>query len=238
VKFSIAWAAAAAGILQFSFVASLLAQGAGGAPAASGAARGPITPVRPSGTNVAVIDISLVFEHFPGFQKKMEELKAQVEEFEGQMKAEGGKMMKMKEQLDEYTRGSDKYKELEEEMARKNSDMQIQVAKQRREFLEQEARIYFEAYGQVYREVSTLAERNDIKLVLRFSSEQMKPDDRNSVLTGVNRPVVYQRNLNITNLVIASLGGTPPPAGGSSKTPSAEMTDKVGPRGGGLPKQR
>lgn len=227
MKFSIAWAAAAAGILQFSFVASLLAQGAGGA-GASGVAR-PITPVRPSGTNVAVIDISLVFEYFPGFQKKMEDLKGQVETFEGQMKAESGQMLKMKEQLDDYTRGSEQFKQLEEQMARKNSEMQIKVAKQRREFLEAEARIYFDAYNEVFREVSTLAERNDIKLVLRFSSETMKPDDRNSVLTGVNRPVVYQRNLNITNLVITALGGTPPPA--KTTTDQGGVSD----RRGGIP---
>jgi Skp family chaperone for outer membrane proteins len=208
VKFSIAWAAVAAGFLPFCFAASLLAQGAGGAP--SGAARSvaPVAPVRPSGTNVAVIDISLVFENFPGFQKKMEELKGQVEAFEGEMKAEGAKMMKKKEQLDEYAKGSDNFKRLEEEMARTNSGMQIKVAKQRREFLEQEAKIYYEGYNEVLAAVSLLAERNDIKLVLRFSSEPMRADDRNSVLQSVNRPIVYQKNLNITNLVIQALGGS------------------------------
>lgn len=213
MKLSIAWAAVAASILQFLSIAPLLAQAPGAGPAASTASRGLVAPVtpRPSGTNVAVIDISLVFEHFPGFQKKMEDLKGQVEAFEGEMKAEGGKMMKMKEKLGEYAQGSENFKTLEEDMARKNSEMQIKVAKQRREFLEQEAQIYFDGYNEVYTAVSTLAERNDIKLVLRFTSDVMRPDDRASVLQGVNRPIVYQKNLNITNLVIVALGGTPPP---------------------------
>jgi hypothetical protein len=119
--------------------------------------------------------------------------------------------MKMKEKLGEYAQGSENFKTLEEDMARKNSEMQIKVAKQRREFLEQEAQIYFDGYNEVYTTVSTLAERNDIKLVLRFTSDVMRPDDRASVLQGVNRPIVYQKNLNITNLVIVALGGTPPP---------------------------
>ena len=67
--------------------------------------------------------------------------------------------------------------------------------------------------------VSTLAERNDIKLVLRFNSEAMKADDRNSVLQGVNRAIVYQKNLNITNLVVKSLGGEMANKSAGSGTP-------------------
>ena len=33
----------------------------------------------------------------------------------------------------------------------------------------------------------------------------MKPDDRNSVLAGVNRAVVYQQNLDITQLILQKL---------------------------------
>jgi Skp family chaperone for outer membrane proteins len=208
VKFSIAWAALAAGTLQFCFTASLLAQGNG----ADGGTRAPIAPaaVRPSGTNVAVLDISLVFEHFPAFQEQMTKLKSEVDQFEGFLKEEQKKLVEMREKLGNFEPGSKQFKETEEEMARANTDLRLKMEQQRREFLEREARIYFDGYAEVYNVVSTLADRNDIRLVLRFSSDSMKADDRGSVLQSVNRPVIYQKNLNITNLVIKGLGGKPP----------------------------
>lgn len=212
MKFSIAWAALAAGTLQFCLTASLLAQGNAGAAGGAAASR-PVAPVAPraAGTNVAVLDISLVFEHFPGFQEQMTKLKAEVDQFEAYLKDEQGKLVKMRDKLADYAAGSKEFKETEEEMARANTDLRLKMEQQRREFLEREARIYFDGYAEVYNVVQTLAERNDIKLVLRFSSESMKADDRGSVLQSVNRPVIYQKNLNITNLVIKALGGEAPP---------------------------
>lgn len=234
MKFSIAWAALAAGTLQLCFTASLLAQGNSGAAAGTGAAK-PVAPVAPraSGTNVAVLDISLVFEHFPAFQDQMTKLKAEVDQFEAFLKDEQGKLVKMRDKLGDYAAGSKEFKETEEEMARANTDLRLKMEQQRREFLEREARIYYDGYAEVYNVVTTLAERNDIKLVLRFSSDSMKADDRGSVLQSVNRPVIYQKNLNITSLVIKALGGTPPPPKPMFEEVSRRL-DK--PAGGAKPK--
>jgi Skp family chaperone for outer membrane proteins len=207
VKCSFAWAAVAAGTLQFSTAAApLLAQ----APAAPAPAARAIAPVaqRASGTNVAVLDISLVFEHYPKFQGQMQDLKKQVEEFEQTLRGEQQKMVKMRDDLQQYNPGSPDYKRVEQSMAEMQSTVQVKMAMQRKEFLEKEARIYFDAYNEVYQVVASLADRHDIKLVLRFNSEEMKPEDRGSVLQGVNRAVVFQRNLNITSLVVKTLGGS------------------------------
>ena len=234
MKFSIAWAALAAGTLQLCFTASLLAQGTGGPAGAAGAARTPVAPVAPraAGTNVAVLDISLVFEHYPEFQTQMTELKAQVDEFEAYLKKEQAELLKERDKLQNYAAGSKEFKELEEKMTHTNTALRLKMEQQRREFLEKEARIYFDGYSQVYNVVSTLAQRNDIKLVLRFSSDSMKADDRNSVLQSVNRPVIYQKNLNITNLVIDALGGSPPPP----KPAFEEVSKKERPATGARPK--
>ena len=85
--------------------------------------------------------------------------------------------------------------------------MQVKMAQKRQEFLEKEARIYYEAYSKVYDEVAKLAARNDIRLVLRFNSEEMKQDDRNSVLQGVNGRSCINRISTSPGLVVRSLGG-------------------------------
>ena len=113
----------------------------------------------------------------------------------------------MRDELQQLNQGSTLFKQKEEEMAKFQSDLQVKMALQRKDFLEKEARIYFNSYNEVLRVEEALADRNDIKLVLRFNADIMKPEDRGSVLQGVNRMVVFQRNLNITQLVITELNG-------------------------------
>ncbi len=92
----------------------------------------------------------------------------------------------------------------------------------RREFLEQEAKVYYGIYREIEDSVAVFAERNRIGLVLRYSGDEMKPDDRASVLQGVNRPVVFQRNLDITQHVLNQLNaGATMPAGAAGVAPPA-----------------
>ena len=58
------------------------------------------------------------------------------------------------------------------------------------------------------RVVAEIAEQYDLSLVLRFSRERMDPTDRTSVLAGVNRPVIFQKQLDLTPLVMKRLNGT------------------------------
>jgi Skp family chaperone for outer membrane proteins len=164
----------------------------------------PVAP-RPSGTNVAVIDIGQVFDKHPQFQAQMQGLKKEVEGLDAEMRGEQKRMLQMRDDLQSYTPGSPQYKAKEEEMARLQSDLNVKMALKRKEFVEKEARVYFETYNEVYELVAAVSDRNGIGLVLRFNSEDMKPEDRGSVLNGVNRAVVFQRNLNITKMIVDEL---------------------------------
>jgi Skp family chaperone for outer membrane proteins len=199
VKVTWALVASAACMLQLFIGAMPLFGQTGGAAAAR-----PIAPVaaRPSGTNVAVIDVGQIFDKHPQFQAQMMGLKKQVEDLDAFMRNEQKRMLQMRDDLQAFTPGSPQYKAKEEEMARLQSDLNVKMALQRKEFVEKEARVYFETYNEVYEIVASVADRNGIGLVLRFNSEDMKAEDRGSVLNGVNRAVVFQRNLNITKMVV------------------------------------
>ena len=222
----------AAGILQFSCTtAPLFGQLPGGAGTGA-AARPSIAPVaaRPAGTNVAVIDIGQVFDKHPQFQAQMQNLKKQVEELDAFLRGEQKRMITMRDDLQSYAAGSPQYKAKEEEMAHLQSDLQVKMALQRKDFVEKEARVYFDTYNEVYTIISEVADRNGIGLVLRFNSEEMKPEDRSSVLNGVNRAVVFQRNLNVTNMVVAEVLRRYPQSV-AEKTPAAAGTGATRPTG-------
>ena len=65
--------------------------------------------------------------------------------------------------------------------------------------------IYYNVYNEVLNEVALFAEQHGIGLVLRFNSEPIDANDRASVLEGVNRHIVFQKNSNITPNIIDRL---------------------------------
>lgn len=192
---------------------------AGAAPAAAAAP--------PAGTNVAVIDIAFIFKNHNKFKGEMEGMKGQIEQFEQSLKKDQADFEKRREQLQAYKPASPEFKALEEQLAKLSSELQVKMQLKRKEFLEQEAKIYFAVYNEIVERVATFADRNRIGLVLRYNSDEMDAQDRGSVLQGVNRPVVFQRNLDITDIILqaCNAGTTAPrssttgPTGGLSQPP-------------------
>jgi Skp family chaperone for outer membrane proteins len=193
----------------------------GARPAAPPAAAAPA----PAGTSVVLIDVAYVFKNHIRFNARMNEIKREIEQYDAFVREETKKLTTKKEQLTQFQQNSVEYKRLEEEGARLSADLQIKVQQKRKEFLEQEAKLYYDTYREVEQTVAVFAQRHRISLVLRFTGDDIKPDDRASILQGVNRPVVFQQGLDITESILAMLnppGQTVPPAGaGAPIAPSA-----------------
>ena len=205
-----------------------------GRPSAAPVAAAPA----PAGTSVAVIDIAYIFKNHVRFNGQMNDMKRDIEAFDATIRGEQQNFAKKRETLTQFSPTSDQYKKAEEELARIKSDLDIKVAVKRREFLEQEAKVYFNIYREIEEGVAVFSQRNGIRLVLRYSGDEMKSDDRASVLQGVNRPVVYQYGLDITTHILnqlnagatmpAGAGGVAPPATGS-QLPAERTSQRPGP---------
>jgi Skp family chaperone for outer membrane proteins len=178
------------------------------------AARPPQTaPATPSlgGTKIAVIDISYVFANNNRFKQLMEGMKKDVEAFEAELKQRGAQLQKKREQLLEHRPGSPDYKRIEGEIASIQAQTHAETQLKRSDFLQREAKIYYDVYREIVQEVSYFAQRHGIDLVVRFSSENIEADNRKSVLEGVNRAIVYQNRLNITYEISERLNQAAPP---------------------------
>ena len=204
--------------IMFCFVSAAVAQqgvpgGAPGIGGAPGGARPPAAapavstpaPQQPT-TQIVVIDIAKIFKKHHRFNQMMADIKKDIEDFDGYVKNETTKLKGMGEQLQAYRAGSLEYKAKEEEAARLTSDLQVKVGLKKKELLESEARVYYNVYRELEQKVAIFAQQNRIMMVLRFNSDDMKEDDRNSVLQGVNRAVVYYHpQLDVTELVLHEL---------------------------------
>lgn len=202
-----------AGVVLCAQVA--LAQvGGPGVPGARPAAAPAVAPAGPRVTpTIAVIDIAKIFKGHTRFNAMMGDIKKDIEDFDGIVKAETQKLKTMSEALQQYKAGSLEYRQREEEAARATSDLQVKVGLKKKELLESEARVYFQVYRELEQSVANFSNANQIQMVLRFNSDDMKEDDRNSVLQGVNRAVVYYNPmLDITGYILQDLNRLNPPA--------------------------
>lgn len=174
-----------------------------------------ITPARShaqsaAGTKVVVIDINSIFKNHQRFKGTMDDIKKEIAEFENYLRDQRTAITQQTERLKSLPQGTPEYQQLEEQIAQKHTNLQLETGRKRKEILENEAKVYYNAYKEIEEHVENFARQNGIALVLRFSSEDMDPTKRDSVLQGVNRAVVFQDRLNITSLIIDSLNRRTP----------------------------
>lgn len=165
----------------------------------------PVSAQTASAGNIAVIDIPVIFKNHALFKKQMDELKGEVDAAEQSLTQFRDQMKAMVDELQGYKSGTPEYKTLEEKIANLQADLQVKVGMQKKDFMEREARVYFNTYNQITETVSTFAQRHNISLVLRYNSNPIDPQNRQSVLEGVNRPVIYQNKIDITYDVLRIL---------------------------------
>lgn len=164
----------------------------------------------PAGANapkhgVAVVDISYIYKKHDRFRSTMEQMKKEMESIEQELKADRDKIAKEEEQRNAYNVGTPEYKQLDEEVARQKAEFNLKMTRLRKEFLEREAKVYYQTYLEVSDAVSYYAKRHDIGLVIRFNGEPADPNRREEVLRQINKPVVFQNQVDITPDILALL---------------------------------
>ena len=166
---------------------------------------GPATGTR-AGSDIALIDIGVIFKNHTRFKAHMADLQADMERAEQQMKKERDSLRALSEQLNAYKAGTVEYKQLEEEITKRSADLNVRFQLQKKEFAKTEAKTYYMVYQEIQQEVDGFAQANGIAVVLKFKSELADADKPDEVLTELNKPVIwYARGLDITPIILESL---------------------------------
>ena len=180
-----------------------------------GLAAGP-SYAQTGGTAVAVIDVPYIFKNHVRFKQQIEDIKKDIDAYKEVVTQQQTQLRTESEKLNQWKAGTKEYKDVEENIARMRVNFQLESAKRQKEFMEQEAKIYFNVYKEIEAAVADFAGRNRIGLVLRYSAEDMDPTKRESIMQGINKMVIYQNRLNITDIILDTLNrGTPQAAQGT-----------------------
>jgi len=191
-------------------------------PTAAAAGGGGTGAARTGGTpSVVVIDIGEVFKGHVGFNQQVEAIKKEMKDLEAWVQTEQKKVVDARAKLAEYNTTSPEYKKFEESVAHMQSDLQVAATLKQKAILEQEAKVYYSTYEEIYKQVEEFSDRYGISLVLRHSNVAIDPAKRDSVFRGLERNIIYQRNLDITQEVLSRVNRTSTaraPTGGAGGT--------------------
>lgn len=188
---------------------------------------------------VAIIDLSFVFKNHPGFQRRIEVLKTEVEAREADLRAVRDRIRTKAESLRDFQPSSADFKKLEAELTQMQADLQVQLQLQKKEFLERESKIYYEHYKEISDVVKFFAERNNIATVIRFNRDTADSADPSKVMQELNKVVVYHHpGIDITDIILeqvkrqAAVAGPGPgaPAGGAAAPRTGMVPGGVAPR--------
>lgn len=156
-----------------------------------------------SGGVVAVLDVKAVFDEHQRFQTQVNQIKQEIEGFEQSFVKQRDALIAEGKRLGEtFQVGTPDYKRTEADLARRASDLEVQRQLKQKEIIEKEARAYYDAYQEIIAEVAAFADQNGIALVLRYEGSAIDKDNRGDVIKGVNRYVVFQRNRDLTSVII------------------------------------
>ena len=164
----------------------------------------------PAGANaqkhgIAVVDISYIFKKHDRFRATMEAMKKEMTTPRPSSRPTATRFAQMEEQRNTFNAGSPEYKQLDEELARNMAEFNLKMTRLRKSFLEREAKVYYQTYLEVSDAVKYYAERHDIGIVIRFNGEPVDPNRREDVLREINKPVVFQNQIDITPDILALL---------------------------------
>lgn len=159
--------------------------------------------------NVVVVDMGRIFREHTAFKNAINSLQKEVEAFKGTIQQDRTTIQTESETLVAMDKSTPAFKAKEESLAKLAAEMQVNHKIKNREFMEREAKVYYQTYVQVLNTIQSFCRQNNVTLVIRFTSDPIDASNRTSVLAGVNNIVVYQDRRDITATIIETINGVP-----------------------------
>jgi len=156
-------------------------------------------------THVAVLDLGRVVNECDRFKKQQAELKREAAGLEEDLRVRQTEMTDLAKKLKDLKRGTPEYDGIEADLARKRADAQLFVAEQQKRMIQAEADLYSEVYTMIEQVVAKYAEAHAIRLVLRDNQPAEEAKTPQEVLRQINRAIVYQSGLDITDDIVKAM---------------------------------
>lgn len=156
-------------------------------------------------SNVAVVDFGYIFKNHQGLKQLSEALKAEQEDIGAKLQAEKKSLTSGAEKLKTLKAGSPEFKKLEEELVQREADLKVQASLQKKTIFEKDTQNMYRVLREVNEEIKAFAQKSNIAVVLQYSADPIDPANPNSVAGALSRGVVYQDQLDISDIILKEL---------------------------------
>jgi len=178
-------------------------------------------PAGPS-TGVRLVDLGAISKSSTRLKRDLESMKADYEATAVEMRKEGEEGNRMTEKVRAMPPGPER-KLKEQEILQKRAEYERHGKRVTDEFKEREAKVVYGLNRELKEEVARFAKSNGVDLVLRYEPTPTEMTDPRAILQEIQKPIVYQRDSDITPPVLDSLNRRTP-VGNSTARPPAGPT--------------
>lgn len=161
-------------------------------------------PAAPA-TRVALLDLARIFNNHEGFKRQSTVLRGEVEQAERQLKTRKAELQAAADALKALPSDSSQAKNLQEQITRDSAELTAHVEKQKKQFFEKEAAIYYECYREIMAEVERYSKQRGINLVMRFNGDAFNPADAQAIQKELNKAVLYHDGVDITDEILQAV---------------------------------
>lgn len=155
--------------------------------------------------DLAVVDLGLLFKKDVKFNEQMEAMRRGVEDAEEVATTMREALEVRKNKLPELVVGSDEYKKAKSLISIETSQLTAYEKEKKQEFMSRESLNYHECHQRIMKLIERHCEVYGTRCVLRFTREAIDANDPQSILKNINRSILYEKNIDITDAIIESL---------------------------------
>jgi Skp family chaperone for outer membrane proteins len=163
----------------------------------------PMGQVSQGPSAIALVDVNYIFKRHVRLRAQLKDLGADAEKVQKDFERQLQQLQEQKQQLNTMKAGTPDYTRLEESLVSQQSIIQGQISLKRKEFVQKEAHLYYNAYREITDEVAYYCQQHGVAIVLNFNGDTIHEENADDIARGIsNKVVFYNKNLDITPAVL------------------------------------
>lgn len=160
---------------------------------------------QPPAFPVAVVDMAKVLNGYKQLNERKEEQQKLFQKAEESARGRVEEGKRLEEELKAAKPGSAEHKRLFEELQGKLKEFEQFRRQQQQALMESQAKMLLWAYERVVEQVQQYSDAHQIKLVIQLNPIPVEGKPPQEIIAGMNRQVIYQNTLDITDEILQAL---------------------------------
>jgi Skp family chaperone for outer membrane proteins len=167
--------------------------------------QGDAPPPAPAPLPIGVLNLPRIFEQHRGFQERLKQLKGELEEVQQQLVVRQAEIDSVQKKLQTLKPGSEPFEKQQLLLVRLQTEFRLATERHKQQMLERESALYGDTYQALSAVVTRYAKAHGLRLVLRSSDLTEGATDQQKTLAALNRIILYEEGLDITDAVLQEL---------------------------------